>query len=107
MINRAREIAELMGYDSIDDILEAVGRGEVILLKVPAGYRSRTSDWLYDKIPEAREDSEALAETLKDIASGLDMAQELVRYPADSDVCEMDLPHGWPSYCDKSLSTKS
>ncbi len=107
MINRAREIAQLMGYDSIDEILEAIGRGELILLKVPETYRGRTSDWLHDRIPEARAESEVLAETLKDIASGLDMAMELVRYPADSDVCEMDLPHGWPSYCDKSLSTQS
>jgi hypothetical protein len=107
MINRAREIAELMGYESVDDILEAIARGEVILLKVPESYRSRTSDWLHDRIPEAREESEVLAETIKDIANGLDMAMELVRYPADSDVCEMDLPHGWPSYCDKSLSTQN
>jgi hypothetical protein len=55
MINRAREIAELMGYESVDDILEAIARGEVILLKVPESYRSRTSDWLHDRIPEARE----------------------------------------------------
>jgi hypothetical protein len=107
MINRAREIAEMMGYDSIDDLMEAVGQGEVILLKVPESYRRRTSDWLHEKIPEARAESENLAETVQDIANGLDMAMELVRYPADSDVCEMDLPHGWPSYCDKSLSTPS
>ena len=26
---------------------------------------------------------------------------ELERYPVDTDVCDMNLPHGWPSYCDK------
>jgi hypothetical protein len=38
---------------------------------------------------------------LEELASGLDFFAELRRYPPGADVCEMDLPHGWPSYCDK------
>ena len=34
MINRARDIAKTMGYDSIGAILEAIGSGALILIKV-------------------------------------------------------------------------
>ena len=103
MINRAREIAEMMGYEDLDAVLEAIGRGELILLKVPESSRGRTAKWLRERIPGVEEESQELAGNLRDIANGLDMAMELVRYPADSDVCDMDLPHGWPSYCDKTI----
>jgi hypothetical protein len=101
MIDRAREIAKMMGYESIDATLEAIGQGELILLKVPNQQRLEVSQWVRKQVAEVRGDSEALATTLDDIADGLDMALELARYPADTDVCDLDLPYGWPSYCDK------
>jgi hypothetical protein len=81
--------------------MEAIGRGELILLKVPEDTRLNVAKWIRQQVPPVRDDQEILADALDDIADGLDMAQELTRYPADTDVCEMDLPHGWPSYCDK------
>ncbi|MGC9520932.1 MAG: hypothetical protein ACP5HG_03500 [Anaerolineae bacterium] len=103
MIERAREIAKMMGYESIDATLEAIGRGELILLKVPDEQRVEAAGWMHGQVPEIRAKNEELAQTLDDIASGLEMAMELTRYPADTDVCDMDLPHGWPSYCDKEV----
>lgn len=101
MIDRAREIAQMMGYDSIDETMEAIGQGELILLKVPDQTRLEVISWIRRQVPEVRSEQPALADALDDIANGLDMALELTRYPADTDVCELDLPHGWPSYCDK------
>jgi hypothetical protein len=101
MIDRAREIAEMMGYSSIDETLEAIGRGELILLKVPEDERLSVSKWIREHVPQVRDKDEELAEVLDDMADSLDLALELTRYPADTDVCEMDLPYGWPSYCDK------
>jgi len=103
MINRAREIAKAMGYESIDAVLEAIGSGDLILVKVEADQRLKTAEWLQARIPTVRNDDEALADTLEDIAGGLEFALELTHYPADADVCEMDLPHGWPSYCERSV----
>jgi len=103
MINRAREIAKMMGYESIDATLEAIGRGELILLKLPDQQRMEAAEWLHGKAPEARSIDEDLGEALDEIASGLEFSLELERYPASSDICEMDVPHGWPSYCEKSL----
>ncbi|MCJ7551511.1 MAG: hypothetical protein MUQ30_17715 [Anaerolineae bacterium] len=100
MINRAREIAQTMGYDSIDATLEAIGRGELILLKVPEQKRLEVTNWVRSQIPEVRDEDAVLADVLDDIADGVDMAIELRHYPVDTDVCDMDLPHGWPSYCD-------
>lgn len=101
MINRARAIAQMMGYESIDDTLEAIGDGELILLKVPEGARHRLADWLHEQA-ESLEGDEALEEDLNDLANGIELASELERYPGGADVCEIDLPHGWPSYCDKN-----
>jgi len=103
MINRAREIAQMMGYDSADATLEAIGRGELILVKVPDDLRLRLADWLRAHAQEASLEDTALGDVVEDLANGLEMALELVRYPVDTDVCDMDLPHGWPSYCDKSI----
>lgn len=100
LLNRAREIAQMMGYDSIDATLEAIGRGELILLKFTENQQTRTTEWLRSHADEIEEDTE-LAEALEDLADGLEFAMELDRYPATADICEMDLPHGWPSYCDK------
>lgn len=101
MIDRARDIGKMMGYDDLDAILAAVGRGELILLKVSSEERMEVAEWLRGQIPEVRGEEPALANSLDDIADGLDLAMELMRYPSDSDVCDLDLPHGWPSYCDK------
>jgi hypothetical protein len=101
MIDRAREIAKMMGYDDLEAVLAAVGRGELILLKVPPQERLGVSEWLRGQTPSVRGQEPVLADSLDDIAAGLDLAMELTRYPSDTDVCEMDLPHGWPSYCDK------
>lgn len=105
MIERARDIVKMMGYESIDATLEAIGRGELILLKVPDEQRIQAAGWMRGQIPEVRIRDKRLAETLDDIANGLEMAMELTRYPADTDVCDLDLPHGWPSYCDKEMIT--
>ena len=102
MINRAREIAQMMGYDSIDATLEAIGSGELILLKVSDESRLEIANWMREQVAEVRGEDEKLAEALDDVADGLEMAMELKQYPADTDVCDMDLPHGWPSYCDKT-----
>lgn len=102
MIDRAREIAQMMGYDSTDATLEAIGSGEVILLKVPDERRHEIAVWLRKQIPELRDQQADLANALDDVADGLELAMELTRYPADTDVCDIDLPHGWPSYCDKT-----
>jgi hypothetical protein len=102
MIDRAREIGKMMGYEDLDAILAAVGRGELILLKVPPEERLDVAEWLRGQIPEVRGAEPALADSLDDIADGLDLAMELTRYPADTDVCDMHLPYGWPSYCDKN-----
>ncbi|MGC9469350.1 MAG: hypothetical protein ACP5HS_12215 [Anaerolineae bacterium] len=101
MIERAREIAKMIGYENVDATLKAIGRGDLILLKVPESHRLEVSEWIRDRIPEVRGEDADLAQALDDIADGLDLAMELTRYPADSDVCDLDLPHGWPSYCDK------
>ncbi len=100
MLNRAREITQMMGYESIDATLEAIGRGELVLLKIPEDNQIRVADWLRSQAAAVEEDEE-LVEALEDMADGLEFALELDRYPATADICEIDLPHGWPSYCDK------
>jgi len=101
MINRAREIAQMMGYSSIDATLEAIGRGELILIKLADTQRHAVAEWLHAQAPVVRAKQEDLGDALEEVADGLDFALELERYPANSDICEMDLPHGWPSYCEK------
>lgn len=101
MIRRALELTKMMGYSSMDETMEAVGEGELILVKVPSASRVSFSKWLHEQAGSV--DDSDLAAVILDIASGIDMAAELQRYPDDSDVCDMDLPSGWPSYCDKDL----
>ncbi|MGC9357853.1 MAG: hypothetical protein ACP5GX_08305 [Anaerolineae bacterium] len=103
MVNRAREIVRVMGYESIDDAMKAIGEGELILLKMPPEIRHEVADWLWAHIAEIRAENEDLGDALEELASGLEFASELQRYPAGADICEMDLPHGWPSYCEKDL----
>lgn len=103
MINRAREIARTMGYSSIDAILEAIGKGELILVKATEGRRAKTAEWIRERLPRVRGEDSALAGTLEDIADALDLATELAHYPADADICDIDLPYGWPSYCERSV----
>ena len=89
MINRARDIVKAMGYDSIDETLDAIGSGDLILVKVDSDQRLRAAEWLQARIAAVRGADEALADTLEDIAGGLEFALELTRYPADADVCEI------------------
>jgi hypothetical protein len=103
MINRAREMAQMMGYNSIDETLEAIGRGELILVKIDDEQRFKLSRWIADKVPAVRAEDGDLADAMDDLADGIAFALELMRYPADTDICEMNLPLGWPSYCDKDL----
>jgi hypothetical protein len=103
MINRARDIAKMMGFDSIDTILEAIGRGDLILFKLDDGQQMEASEWLHQQMTAVEKDNERLSATLHDIADGIELAMELKRYPADTDICDMDLPHGWPSYCEREL----
>lgn len=101
MINRGREIAKMMGYATTEALLEAIGKGELILLKLPEGGHLQAANWLREKTPEVRAVDANLGDTLEELSSGLEFSLELGHYPADADVCEMDLPHGWPSYCEK------
>jgi len=103
MIDRARDIAKTMGYTSVDAILEAIGSGELILVKATEGRRSKTAEWIRGRLAVARGEDAGVAATLEDIADALDLATELAHYPVDADVCDMDLPHGWPSYCERSV----
>lgn len=103
MIDRARDIAKTMGYASVDAILEAIGSGELILVKATEGQRSKTAAWIRSRLAGARGEDAGVAATLGDIADALDMATELAHYPADADICDMDLPYGWPSYCERSV----
>jgi hypothetical protein len=103
MIDRAREIVKMMGYESIDETLEAIGAGDLILLKMPSDDREEVVDWLRAQAPHVRDEDERLADLLQDVAEGLELASELERYPADADICDLDLPHGWPSYCERKL----
>ena len=54
MINRAREIAQMMGYNSIDDTLNAIGRGELILLKINDEQRLKIARWIMDRVATVR-----------------------------------------------------
>lgn len=103
MINRGREITRMMGFTSIDATLEAIGRGELILIKMDAEQRLHVAEWLHGQIAALADADPVLAAALDDITDGIELALELTRYPADTDICEMDLPHGWPSYCERSL----
>jgi len=103
MINRARDIVKMMGYDNFDAVLEAIGCGELILFKLDAEQQLQVSEWLHSRISQIPGENELLAGTLHDLADGIELAMELQRYPADTDICELDLPHGWPSYCERSL----
>ena len=103
MINRAREMTQMMGYNSIDETLAAIGRGELILVKIDDEQRLKLAQWIMDRIPAVRGEDENLADALDDLADGIAFALELLRYPPDTDICEMNLPLGWPSYCDKDL----
>ncbi len=103
MIDRARDIAKTMGYTSVDAILEAIGSGELILVKAMEGRRAKTAEWIRERLASARGEDAGVATTLEDIADALDLATELAHYPAGADVCDIDLPYGWPSYCERSI----
>jgi len=102
MFERAKEIAEMLGYTSTNELLTAIGSGDVIVLKVPNTERLPASKWLRGQAPEIHRQDDALGSTLEAIAAGLDFAMELKHYPSGSDICDMDLPNGWPSYCDQT-----
>ncbi|MDY0019698.1 MAG: hypothetical protein RBT47_06840 [Anaerolineae bacterium] len=101
MANRAQEIAEMMGYVTPQALIEAIGEGEVILLKVPEAHQERIAAWLQTQAPEVKKSDAALGEAIHEIARALELSAALKRYPSNSDICELDLPSGWPSYCDK------
>ncbi len=102
LMNRARDIVQMMGYDTLDAALEAIGRGDLVLLKLPEGLQLRMAAWLHSQVEDVEKEDAELAAALEDLADGLELAMELDRYPAAADICELDLPHGWPSYCDKN-----
>jgi hypothetical protein len=90
-----------MGYEDTDELLRAIGKGDLVVLKVAEGDRLKLAEWLHGH-SDAAGDGE-VAKALEDIAAGLELSLELERYPAGSDICDLDLPHGWPSYCDRSV----
>ena len=73
------------------------------MLKVAESRRLKAAEWLRSQIAGVRWEDAELAATLEDVADGLELALELTHYPVDADVCDLDLPHGWPSYCERSL----
>ena len=103
MINRGRDVAKTMGYSSIDAILEAIGNGDLILVKATEGRRAKTAEWIRERLATVRGEDAGIATTLEDFADALDLATELAHYPVDADVCDIDLPYGWPSYCERSV----
>ena len=74
MINRAREIAQMMGYSSIDDTLNAIGRGELILLKINDEQRLKIARWIMDRVATVRGEDEDLGDALEDLADGIAFA---------------------------------
>lgn len=100
MIERGYQIAEIMGYEGSEDVFSAIGEGELILVKIPTEKRLMLARWLRDAKARANPEIGAL---LDDIADAIELALELDRYPMGSDICDLDLPHGWPSYCEKTL----
>ena len=103
MDNRGRDIAKMMGYENTESVFEAVGQGDLLLVKLDDAQKQSVSEWLHKQISAVESEDELLAATLHDIADSVELALELKRYPADIDICEMELPHGWPSYCERSL----
>ena len=46
----------MMGYNSIDATLEAIGHGELILLKVPESKRLEVTSWVRSQVPGVRDE---------------------------------------------------
>lgn len=107
MVERAREIMSMMGYESVDKMLAAIASGDLILIKMPVEDREEVVEWLAAQVDHVREQNEHLADLLLDVAEGVELAWELERYPHEADICDMDLPHGWPSYCQRALPETS
>ena len=72
-------------------------------MKINDEQRLKIARWIMDRVATVRGEDEDLGDALEDLADGIAFALELMRYPADTDICEMNLPLGWPSYCDKDL----
>jgi len=100
MIERGYEIADMMGYAGSEAVFKAIGEGELILVKVPTDKRLELARWLREIKSEAEPEIGTL---LEDIADAVELALELERYPMGGALCDLDLPHGWPSYCEKTL----
>lgn len=103
MIERGYQITEMMGYTGTEDVFDAIGKGELILVKIPTEKRLELSRWLRDCAGKTLPTGAGLNALLEDIADAVELALELERYPMGSDICDLDLPHGWPSYCEKTL----
>ena len=84
--------------DVLDYLADQVKAYEDENFQIPEAEPKEVLRFLMDQHGLKQED---LGDALDEVADGLDFALELERYPANSDICEMDLPHGWPSYCDK------
>ncbi len=70
-ITRMREITRMMGYESIDATLEAIGGGELALLKMDTEDRQAVSAWLWRQASAVRDEKPDLATALEDLASTL------------------------------------
>ncbi len=103
MIERGFQIAEMMGYEGSEDVFSAIGKGELILVKVPSGKRLELTRWLRECAKKNPPANAELASIMEDMASAIELALELERYPMGSEICDLDLPSGWPSYCEKTL----
>lgn len=100
MIERGYQIADMMGYAGNESVFKAIGEGELILVKISADKRLELARWLRAMKDQAKPEIGTL---LDDIADAIELALELERYPMGGDLCDLDLPHGWPSYCEKTL----
>ncbi len=95
-MGRLEQITQLFGYGDPQELLGAIERGELAVVKLPSELKLQAAKWLREQTALA---PEPYREVLNEIAGSLEYAHALDRYPVD--VCDFDAPPGWPSYCDR------
>ncbi len=95
-MQRLEKILTLFGYKETQELLDAIERGELAVVKLPGTLKLQTAQWLRAQAEQAPEEYQP---ALKEIAGSLEYAHTLDRYPVD--VCDLDAPPGWPSYCSR------
>lgn len=95
-MGRLERIIELFGYKQAQELLNAIERGELAVVKLPGALKVQTAVWLREQAEQAPAEFRG---ALNEIAGALEYAHTLDRYPVD--VCDLDAPPGWPSYCER------